>query len=120
CLMLSSVLKFAVILLAAAVLAMGARAMFIARQQPAPAVATAPAPDVLVRVAAADLPAGLLLRDNHLDWKPYPRADVPKGSLQEGNTQAELVGVLLRNKLDAGEPILATNIIRPDAPGFLA
>lgn len=117
--MVSSVLKFALILLAAAVLAVGARALFIARQQPAVAVA-APQPDVLVRVAAADLPAGLLLRDNDLDWKSYPRSDVPKGALQEGNTQAELIGVLLRHRLDAGEPIVSTNIIRPDAPGFLA
>lgn len=117
--MLSSVLKFAVILLAAAVLAVGARAMFVARQQPAQAVATPPS-DVLVRVAAADLPAGLLLRDGDLDWKPYPRSDVPKGAMQEGSTQAELVGVLLRHRMDEGEPIVATNIIRPDAPGFLA
>lgn len=118
--MLSSVLKFAVILLAAAVLALGARAMFIARQQAPVAVAAEPPADVLVRVAAADLPAGLLLRDNDLDWKPYPRADVPKGALREDDPQAELVGVLLRNKLAQGEPIMATNIIRPDAPGFLA
>lgn len=118
--MLSSVLKFAVILLAAAVLAVGARAMFIARQQ-VPVVADAePTADILVRVAAADLPAGLLLRDNDLDWKPYPRSEVPKGALREDSPQAELVGVLLRNRLEAGEPIIATNIIRPDAPGFLA
>src|SRR5690554_3126122 len=116
--MVSSVLKFAVILLAAAVLALGARAMFIARQQPA-TVAEAPE-EVLVRVAAADLPAGLLLRDSDLDWKSLPRSDVPKGALQESNTQAELVGALLRQRVEADEAIIATNIIRPDAPGFLA
>jgi len=116
--MLSSVLKFAVILLAAAVLAVGARAAFIARQQPA-TVAEAPT-DIQVRVAAADLPAGLLLRDGDLAWKAYARSDVPKGSLQEGKPESELVGALLRQKLEAGAPIMAANIIRPDAPGFLA
>jgi len=117
--MLPSVLKFAVILLAAALLAVGARAAFIARQQPATSVAEAPA-EVLVRVAAADLPAGLLLRDSDLEWKPYARSDLPKGALQEGNAQAEVIGALLRHGLEAGEAIVASNIIRPDAPGFLA
>lgn len=118
--MVSSVLRFAVILLAAAVLALAARAVFVARQNAGTAVANVPPPEVMVRVAAADLPAGLLLRDGDLDWKPFPRGEVPKGALKEDDPQPDLVGVLLRHKLDEGEPIVATNIIRPDAPGFLA
>ncbi|WP_397475034.1 Flp pilus assembly protein CpaB [Pusillimonas sp.] len=117
--MLSSVLKLALILLAAAVLAVGARAAYIARQ--APALKTAEAPtDIRVRVAAADLPAGLLLRDTDLSWKAYPRSGVPIDALQEGSPEAELSGVLVRHALQAGRLISANNIIRPDAPGFLA
>src|SRR5690606_9546472 len=117
--MLSSVLKLALILLAAAVLAVGARAAYIARQ--APAVTAAPAPtDVRVRVAAADLPAGLLLRDTDLEWKAYRESQVPQGALREGSPEAELSGVLVRHALEEGQLIVAGSIIRPDAPGFLA
>ena len=117
--MLSSVLKLAVILLAAAVLGVGARAAYIARQVPELKTTEAPT-DIRVRVAAADLPAGLLLRDSDLAWKAYPRSGVPVDALQEGSAEAELSGVLVRYPLEAGKLVVANNIIRPDAPGFLA
>ena len=62
---MTSVLKFALILFAAAILAMGARAMYISSlNRPA-----APDPEVRIRVTAAALPAGLLLRDGDLTWQ---------------------------------------------------
>ncbi|MCG8710793.1 Flp pilus assembly protein CpaB [Brenneria sp. 4F2] len=113
---MSSVLKFALILLAAAMLAVVARIWFVSSQN------ASPPPEKLdqVRVAVADLPAGLLLREGDLGWKAYSSGKVPEGALREGSTAANLNGALLRKPLASGELILAGNIIRPDAPGFLA
>lgn len=115
--MMSSVLRFAVILLVAAMLAFGARAMLVSRsQQPAPP----PPADVQVRVAAADLPAGLLLRDGDVEWRAFPANQVPKDSLREGSAQAELSGALMRRKVVAGTVLTAADFMRSDSPGFLA
>ena len=115
--MMSSVLRFAIILLAAAVLTVVARSLFVSRAQQPEAP---PPPDVLVRIAAADLPAGLLLRDGDLDWRAYPANQVPRDALREGTAQAELNGALVRRKVAAGTVLTAADFMRSDAPGFLA
>ncbi|WP_322999585.1 Flp pilus assembly protein CpaB [Castellaniella sp.] len=112
---MSSVLKFALILLAAAVLAIGARALYVSslnRQ-------AAPDPDIRVRVATADLPEGLLLRDSDLAWKSLPRGQIPKDAVRE-DAHAEINGALLRRRMAAGAVLHGGDMIRPDAPGFLA
>jgi pilus assembly protein CpaB len=114
---MSAVLRFSLILLAAGILAIAARALFVARQEPAPA----PSPDVQIRVASADLPAGLLLRDSDLSWKAMRPKAVPQGAIIQGTPNAaKLTGAMLRNPLAAGATLLIGNVIQPDAPGFLA
>lgn len=114
---MSAVLRFSLILLAAGILAMVARALFVAGQEPTPP----PRPDVQIRVASADLPAGLLLRDSDLNWKAVPPKAVPNGAIaQDSPNAARLAGAMLRNPLVAGATLLTGNIIRPDSPGFLA
>lgn len=115
---MSSALKFALILLAAVILAVGARAAFKARTEP-DVKATAPA-DVMVRVAAVDLPAGLLVRESDLEWKAYPANNVPKDALQQGSAQADLNGALIRRKVAQGTVLKTADFMRSDAPGFLA
>lgn len=114
---MSSVLKFALILLLAAALAIGARAMYVSSLNRQVA---APAPDVRVRMAAADLPAGLLLRDGDLGWKKVARNAVPPGALVEGAAQSVAAGALLRHEVKADKVLHASDLILPDAPGFLA
>jgi pilus assembly protein CpaB len=114
---MSAVLRFSLILLAAGILAIAARALFVARQEPAPP----PRPDVQIRVASADLPAGLLLRDSDLNWKAVRPNAVPNGAIVQGTPNAaKLRGAMLRNPLAAGATLLTGNIIQPDSPGFLA
>ncbi len=113
---MSSVLKFALILIAAAVLALGARVMYINSLSPKQAAD----PEVRVLSAVGDLPAGLLLREGDLAWLAVARSKMPKGALQEGSPQADVAGALLRRKLEAGAVLQASDIIRADAPGFLA
>src|SRR5690606_20183958 len=115
--MISSVLRFALILLADAVLAVVARAHFVARGKETPAP---PPPDVLVRIAATDLPAGLLLRESDLEWKSVPASDVPKDALRQGSAQADLAGALVRRHVGQGTILTTADFMRNDAPGFLA
>jgi len=114
---MSTVLRFSLILIGAAVLALVARFIFVSNEQPPQDVR----PDVQIRIAAAELPAGLLLRDSDLAWKTVRPDAVPQGAIVQGSPQAShLAGALLRNKLTTDSAVLIGNIIQPDAPGFLA
>lgn len=114
---MSTTLKFALLIIGAAVLALAARMIYasmLANQQPAD-------PTVQLRVAAGDLPAGLLLRAEDLDWKATVGSQVPEGALVKGTAAAEaMAGVLVRRQTKTGAIMLERDIIRPDAPGFLA
>lgn len=115
---MSTALKFALLVLGAAVLALVARVLYanMANQNNKPVEKS-----VQVRVAAGDLPAGLLLRDADLDWKPLAASKVPEGALVQGTQTADTMGgVLMRRDTKAGAYILARDVIRSDAPGFLA
>ncbi|HEY9279143.1 MAG TPA: Flp pilus assembly protein CpaB [Eoetvoesiella sp.] len=115
---MSTTLKFALLVLGAAVLAFTARVLYanMANQNIKPAERS-----VQVRVAAGDLPAGLLLREEDLDWKPLEASKVPDGTLVQGTKAADAMGgVLIRRDTKAGAFILARDVIRSDAPGFLA
>jgi pilus assembly protein CpaB len=74
-----------------------------------------------IRVSAADLPQGLLLRDEDLTWKPLPVTDVPANAVVYGAPGAvELKGALLRHPITSGTLVVADDVILPSAPGFLA
>ncbi|RQZ62824.1 Flp pilus assembly protein CpaB [Burkholderia sp. Bp9004] len=110
-------LRMAVLIIAAAIGAFILRQLYVAASTPS---APGEAAEVSVRVAAADLPEGLLLRDNDLAWKRMPRTQVPAGAFVESQPGADLKGALLRNRVDAGAPIRADNVIAAGAPDFLA
>lgn len=76
---------------------------------------------VQIRVAADKLPAGLLLRNEDLDWKSVPKSKVPAGAIVEDSRAAnEVTGVMVRREVAAGAAVLERDIIRPNAPGFLS
>ncbi|KAF1037384.1 MAG: hypothetical protein GAK33_03317 [Burkholderia lata] len=110
-------LRLAVLVVAAGIGAFILRELYVAASTPSVATETDQA---RVRVAAADLPEGLLLRDNDLAWKRMPRAQVPAGAFVESQPGADLKGALLRNHVGAGAPIRVENVIPAGAPDFLA
>ncbi|MBA9896874.1 Flp pilus assembly protein CpaB [Burkholderia cepacia] len=110
-------LRMAVLVVAAGIGAFILRELYVAASTPTVPVETDQA---RVRVAAADLPEGLLLRDNDLAWKRMPRAQVPAGAFVESQPGADLKGALLRNRVGAGVPIRVENVIPAGAPDFLA
>ncbi|WP_176045859.1 Flp pilus assembly protein CpaB [Burkholderia sp. BCC1644] len=110
-------LRLAVLVVAAGIGAFILRELYVAASTPS---AHAETDQASVRVAAADLPEGLLLRDNDLAWKRMPRTQVPAGAFVESQPGADLKGALLRNPVGAGAPIRVENVIPAGAPDFLA
>ncbi|MGE4369498.1 MAG: Flp pilus assembly protein CpaB [Burkholderiaceae bacterium] len=113
---MSTPLKLALLFLGAALVALAVRSLYVSHVRKAPT----PENTVQIRVAADDLPAGLLLRNEDLDWKTVNRLDAPSGAIVQGNAPTDVTGVMIRRAMRAGTPILERDVIRPDAPGFLS
>ncbi|MDN5844402.1 MAG: Flp pilus assembly protein CpaB, partial [Alcaligenaceae bacterium] len=61
------------------------------------------------------------LREDDLDWKSVDKSKVPEGALVQGTATADTMsGSLIRRDTNAGAVILTRDLIRSDAPGFLA
>jgi pilus assembly protein CpaB len=114
---MSNLVKFGLLFVGALLVALMVRVVVVSLSQPAhPVVATEK-----VRVSAANLPQGLLLRDEDLTWKSVPVADVPSGAVVADTPGAvELKGALLRHATASGTVLVADDVILPGASGFLA
>jgi pilus assembly protein CpaB len=114
---MSNVIKIALLLVGAILCALIVRVAVGSLSHSSPHAATT----VKVRVSAADLPQGLLLRDEDLAWKPLPEAKVPTNAvIADAHGAPELKGALLRHPVVAGTVLEADDVILPNAPGFLA
>jgi pilus assembly protein CpaB len=114
---MSNVIKLAVLIIGALLIALIVRVVVASVSHPSKAVVKTQK----VRVSAADLPQGLLLRDEDLAWKAVPAGSVPTGAIVAGASDAlELKGALLRHAAAAGTVLSADDVILPNAPGFLA
>jgi pilus assembly protein CpaB len=114
---MSMIIKLALLLLGATLIALIVRVVIAnANHSAAPVVVTAK-----VRVSTANLPVGLLLRDEDLGWKTIPANEVPPNAVVEGmHGGPEFKGALLRHPVSAGTVLVTTDVILPSAPGFLA
>jgi pilus assembly protein CpaB len=78
-------------------------------------------PAQAVLVAAANLPTGLFIKEEHLRWQAWPSDAVdPNYLLQEKTDIATVVGAVVRRGISAGEPIVAGKVVKPGDRGFLA
>jgi pilus assembly protein CpaB len=112
-----------ILLIAAAVIAVGAT--LLARSMMGPAPASAPVtqakPENEVLAGARDLPIGTLIKDADLKWTPWPVDAENSNLFVKGKTdQASLIGSVLRQSVRAGEPVLASEVVNPHSQGFLA
>src|SRR5471032_169465 len=114
---MSKIIKISVLLVGAILIALIVRTVIAsASHQSTPTVTTQK-----VRVSAADLPQGLLLRDDDLSWKNVPVAEVPPNAIVADTPNAiELKGALLRHPAPSGTVLVADDVILPSSPGFLA
>lgn len=78
-------------------------------------------PAQAVLVAAANLPTGLFIKEEHLRWQAWPADGVdPNYLLQDKTDLATLIGSVVRRGIAAGEPIIAGKVVKPGDRGFLA
>jgi len=115
---MSSTVKLLLLVALAVISALVLRALFIsAANQPS----TSSDPR-RVRVAAADLPAGLLLRSSDLAWKDLPAGQaLPEQAVHENDPATpDVAGAVMLHPITEGTPITAKDVVFPTAPGFLA
>ncbi|WP_414445353.1 Flp pilus assembly protein CpaB [Burkholderia sp. 22PA0106] len=114
---MSNLFKILGLLIGAVIIALIVRLVIVSSQHTdTPAANTAK-----VQVAVADLPVGMLLRDEDLGWKSVSTRDVPTNAVVSGAAGApELKGALLRHPVTAGTVLVSSDVILSNAPGFLA
>lgn len=114
---MSTIIKFALLFLFAAIVAMIVRVVIVSSSR-----SSTPVVDTQrVRVSAADLPQGLLMRDEDLTWKNIPVAHLSPNAIVYGTPGAvELKGALLRHPVASGNVLGVDDVILPSDPGFLA
>jgi len=77
--------------------------------------------EVRVLVAKQALPAGTLIKKNHMRWQPWPKSGLSDAYMKEGDIEPDdLAGTVVRVGLAAGEPISEARVVRPGENGFLA
>ncbi|MGX6998332.1 Flp pilus assembly protein CpaB [Caballeronia sp. KNU42] len=114
---MSKIIKIALLLLGALLIALIVRTVIASVSHPSSPTANTQK----VRVSAADLPQGLLLRDDDLSWKNVPVAEVPPNAIVADTPNAiELKGALLRHPALSGTVLVPEDVILPSSPGFLA
>ena len=76
---------------------------------------------VNVLVAKADLPSGLIVKREHMEWRAWPEKGVAKNFLMEGRDKMEeVVDAVVRGGIVAGEPIVRGRVLKPGDRGFMA
>ena len=115
---MSTPLKLLLLFVGAVAMALASRSLYISMAGPAEPKAEE---TIQIRIAADALPAGLLLRNDDLDWRSVPRSKVPAGAVVENDSGSQdITGVMVRRDIRAGAPILERDVIRPSSPGFLS
>jgi pilus assembly protein CpaB len=114
---MSNIIKFAVLLVGALLIALIVRVVLASASHTAKPAVTSEK----VLVSAANLPQGLLLRDEDLAWKAIPKTEMPANAIVAGVASApDLKGALLRHPVAAGAVLVSDDVFLPSAPGFLA
>ena len=74
-----------------------------------------------VLIAARELSAGVLLKDQDISTKQIPQTDLPEGAIiDDADARIELRGALLRRFAERGKPITRDDVLRLHDRGFLA
>ncbi|MDJ0951023.1 MAG: Flp pilus assembly protein CpaB [Alphaproteobacteria bacterium] len=84
------------------------------------------APENFILVARANLPAGTLLKPDHLRWQAWPEASISKAYIRREGTEGgseqkkAFTGAVVRKGITIGEPITEGRVVKPGQRGFMA
>lgn len=75
-----------------------------------------------ILVAAADVPAGQFIQQQHVRWQSWAPEHVTEAFFKKSPTSKDddFIGAVVRQGIRAGEPILKAQIVKPQERGFLA
>jgi len=74
-----------------------------------------------VLVAAHEVAAGTLLRQEDMTWKEVSAGEIQPGNLVRGQTSdAEFIGAITRRSFSSGELLIAGDLVKPSERQFLA
>jgi pilus assembly protein CpaB len=74
-----------------------------------------------VLVATRAIATGTLLRAEDMAWRDAGRTDIRPGSLLRGQVlETEFLGAVARRNFGAGDPLIASDFVKPNERGFLA
>lgn len=75
-----------------------------------------------ILVAAADLPIGTIVEQDHFRWQPWPEDALDERYMVEGSLDLNegVYGRVIRSSLLEGEPVTGGKLVGPGERGFLA
>lgn len=74
-----------------------------------------------ILVAKTDLPAGTLIKPDHLGWQAWPDDGIASTYIQKDSRNPEdFTGSVVREGLHTGQPITDSMVVKPGESGFLA
>lgn len=74
-----------------------------------------------ILVSTRAIPAGTLLRPGDISWKDANPGEIRAGSLVRGQvSESEFIGAITRREFGAGEPLVASELVKPGDRQFLA
>jgi len=78
-------------------------------------------PPQAILTAVREIPAGTLLGAEDIAWKEIGPGEVRAGNLMRGQvSETEFLGAIARRNFDVGEPLVASDLVKPNDRQFLA
>lgn len=78
-------------------------------------------PTAEILVAKANLPAGTRIKQEHLEWRTWPKKGVVKTHFVKGDKKLEdVLGFIVRRGILAGEPLITGRIVKQGDRGYMA
>jgi pilus assembly protein CpaB len=88
---------------------------------PAPEAARAPIVQPAILIAARPIATGTLLRPEDTTWRDTGPGGIGPGNLVRGQiSDTDLLGAVARRNFGAGEPLVASELVKSNERGFLA
>ena len=101
--------------------------MMGSKPEPAPVRLAAPLPPPVpaeaVLVSVHDLTFGAVIAEGDVRWQPWPRDQVPAGTIARSlqpNAIDNVKGAIVRSNFAAGEPIRSDRLVKGNGSGFMA
>lgn len=78
-------------------------------------------PSAEILVAKTNLPAGVRIKREHLEWRAWPKKGVVKTHFVKGDQKiGDILGFIVRRGMLAGEPLVKGRVVKQGDRGYMA